>query len=272
MSDPLFSVEEQLIVITGGLGQLGRHFATELAARGARIGLLDIQDDPDLLPEPLGAARDAGRLLLLHGDVTSRDSLVAALTQLDATWGPPHGLVNSAAMHVPPNAPATDTGPFETYPEEAWDRMMDVNLKGVFLACQVFGGAMAQAGRGSVINISSTYGLVSPDQRIYQHIRDAGTEFYKPVSYSAAKSALFNVTRYLATYWAEKGVRVNTLSFSGVFANQDDQFIEAFERRLPLGRMAHPEDYTGAVIFLLSQASAYMTGSSMVVDGGWTAW
>jgi len=184
----------------------------------------------------------------------------------------PHGLVNNAALDAPPNAPAEENGPFETYPESSWDKVMEVNAKGVFLCCQVIGGQMAAAGRGSIINISSIYGLVSPDQRIYEYRRKPGAQFYKPVAYSASKSALLNLTRYLATYWADRNVRVNSLTFAGVFNNQDHQFLEHYCAKVPLGRMAREDEYNGAVIFMLSEAAAYMTGSNLVIDGGWTAW
>jgi NAD(P)-dependent dehydrogenase (short-subunit alcohol dehydrogenase family) len=149
---------------------------------------------------------------------------------------------------------------------------MDVNVKGVFLCCQVFGGAMAEAGRGSIINISSIYGVVSPNQGLYEYRRRRGETFYKPVAYSVSKSALLNLTRYLATYWARQGVRVNTLTLAGVFNDQAPEFLEAYTNHIPIGRMAEPEDYNGAVLFLASDASRYMTGANLVVDGGWTAW
>ena len=148
---------------------------------------------------------------------------------------------------------------------------MDVNVKGVYLCCKVFGGAMAKAGKGSIINISSIYGVVSPDQSLYEYRRRRGESFFKPVAYSTSKSALLNLTRYLAVYWAKKNVRVNTLTIAGVFANQEPAFLEAYCGRIPVGRMAEGGDYHGAVIFLASPASAYMTGSNLVMDGGWTA-
>ena len=148
---------------------------------------------------------------------------------------------------------------------------MDVNVKGTFLACQVFGGAMAQAGRGSIVNVASIYGLVAPDQGLYQYRRDRGEVFFKPVAYAASKSALYNLTRYLAGYWGNRSVRVNTVTFAGVFNNQDPEFLARYTAKVPLGRMADPSDYNGTIVYLMADASAYMTGSNVVVDGGFTA-
>lgn len=267
-ADPLFDVSGRVVVLTGGLGQLGRQFTRTLAARGARVAVLDLGGADASSPfADVGAS-----VRVLEADVTCRASLERALAEVVATWGPPHALVNNAALDSPPGAPAAENGPFETYPEASWDRVLEVNAKGVFLCCQVFGGAMAAAGRGSVVNVSSIYGLVSPDQGLYEYRRRAGAEFYKPVAYAASKSALLNLTRYLATYWAPRGVRVNSVTFAGVFNNQDPEFLAAYEPRVPLGRMAREDEYNGALVFLVSDASSYMTGSNLVIDGGWTAW
>ena len=265
---PLFSLKDKVIVITGGLGQLGLAYARCLAGQGARVALLDIATTPGL-PEDLSTNPN---VRYFAADVTNRAALEAALTALEAVWGPPHCLVNNAGLDSPPGSPAEENGPFETYPESSWDKVMAANAKGPFLCCQVFGGAMAREGRGSIVNIGSIYGAVSPDQRIYEYRRQEGGAFYKPVAYSASKSSLYNLTRYLATYWARNGVRVNTLTLAGVYNNQDHQFLDGYLQRVPLGRMAQSEDYFGPIIFLLSEASAYVTGANLTADGGWTAW
>lgn len=203
--------------------------------------------------------------------MTDRASLDSALAAITAQFGTPSVLVNNAALDSPPSAPLEENGPYETYPEASFDRVMDVNVKGVHLCCQVFGGAMARAGRGSIVNIASIYGVVSPDQSLYDYRRARGETFYKPVAYSVSKSALLNLTRYLAVYWAKQGVRVNTLTIAGVFNHQEQAFLDGYCGRIPVGRMAQPDEYNGAILFLASDASRYMTGGNLVVDGGWTA-
>jgi NAD(P)-dependent dehydrogenase (short-subunit alcohol dehydrogenase family) len=189
-----------------------------------------------------------------------------------AEWGVPHLLVNNAAVDSPPDAPAEEVGPFETYPEASFDRVMSVNVKGTLIPCQVVGSAMAREGRGSIVNVSSVYGLLSPQQAVYEFRRRGGETFTKPVAYSVSKSAVLNLTRYLATYWAQSGVRVNTLTLAGVFNDQPGEFLEAYRARVPLGRMAQAGEALGAVVFLASDAASYMTGANLVVDGGWSAW
>ena len=265
-----FDLDGRVVIVTGGLGQLGGSFANALLDGGARVAVMDISDDRDRAKTPLSAAGPE-RLMLLAADVTSKPSLKAALARIEAVWGAPFGLINNAAIDAPPGAPASENGPFEDYPDASLDRMLDVNVKGVIFCCQVFGSAMAKAGRGSIVNISSIYGLLSPDQALYQYRRDRGEDFYKPVGYSVTKSALINLTRYLAVYWGKAGVRVNTLTFAGVFANQDPEFLGPYTRKVPLGRMADPTDYDGPVVFMMSDASRYMTGANVVIDGGFTA-
>ena len=180
-------------------------------------------------------------------------------------------LINNAGIDSNPDSSASDASLFEDYQEELWDKVLDVNLKGIFLSCQIIGGEMAKNKRGSIINISSIYGVVSPDQSLYEYRRAKGEDFYKPVAYSASKSGIINLTKYLAVYWAQKGVRVNTLTIAGVLNNQDEEFLSQYNGRIPIGRMANQDEYNGAVIFLSSSASQYMTGSNLIIDGGWTA-
>lgn len=269
MTDALFDLNQRVIAITGGLGQLGRQFARALCERGARIAILDHAEGAALPSEiaPFGA-----QAMILQADVRKRASLEQALSIIEAHWEVPWGLINNAALDSPPDAPLSENGPFETYPETSWDAVMEVNVKGVMQCCQVFGGRMAKLGRGSIVNVASIYGMVSPNQDIYAYRRESGEDFYKPVAYSASKSALYNLTRYLATYWGEAGVRVNTVSFAGVWNNQDPRFMAEYAKRMPIRRMAQPGEYNGTIVYLMSDASSYMTGSNMVVDGGWTAW
>jgi len=268
--DPLFAVAGRVVVVTGGMGRLGGHFAQALRKRGARVAVLDIAVDEGTVAQRYGGDREG--LLFVRADVTNAASLEAALATVEQAWGPPHALVNNAAIDAPPDAPPEENGPFERYPEDSWDRVMAVNTKGVFLCARTFGARMAREGRGSIVNIASIYGIVSPDQRIYEYRRQAGEPFFKPIAYGASKASLLNITRYLATYWAQSGVRVNTLTLGGVFSQQDERFVAAYAHRVPLGRMAREREYDAAVIFLVSDASSYMTGSNMIVDGGWTAW
>lgn len=268
----LFDVADKVAIVTGGLGQLGRRFSLALADHGAKVVVLDVRVNDQIVAERFGKEAKMGRFLFLAADVTSKPSLELARKKINAAWGKPHVLINNAAIDAPPSAPATENGPVESYPEESWNKVLDVNLKGVFLCCQVFGGQMADAGRGSIINICSIYGMVSPDQRIYEYRSKEGTPFFKPIAYSVSKSGMLNLTRYFATLWATKGVRVNTLTLGGVWNNQDETFLRNYSARVPLGRMAREDEYNGAVIFLASEASSYMTGSNLIIDGGWTAW
>jgi NAD(P)-dependent dehydrogenase (short-subunit alcohol dehydrogenase family) len=272
MREELFSVDSKVVVVTGGLGHLGSQFARTLLARGAAVAVLDLPGRIADAETVMGEWMRNDRLACVEADVTNRDSLEAALAQVERRLGVPEGLINNAAIDSPPSGSGDDNPPFEQYAESAWQLVMDVNVTGVFLSSQVFGGAMAAAGRGSIVNISSIYGLVSPDQRVYEYRRRRGVDFYKPVAYSVSKSALLNLTRYLATYWAGRGVRVNTLTFGGVLNGQDDEFLAEYSARAPIGRMARLDEYDGAIVFLLSGASSYMTGSNMVIDGGWTSW
>jgi NAD(P)-dependent dehydrogenase (short-subunit alcohol dehydrogenase family) len=261
VSDRLFDLGGRVAVVTGGMGQLGSVYVAGLVERGMRVAVFDTAS---------GELPDGARAYPV--DITDRAAIEAAAGEVEAEWDVPHLLVNNAALDSPPDAPAEEVGPFESYPEASFDEVMDVNVKGTLLCCQVVGGAMARAGRGSIVNVSSIYGLLSPVQDLYAFRREGGETFVKPVAYSVSKSAILNLTRYLATYWAKEGVRVNTLTLAGVFDEQPREFLDAYEARVPLGRMLDAEEALGAVVFLASDASSYVTGSNLVVDGGWSAW
>jgi NAD(P)-dependent dehydrogenase (short-subunit alcohol dehydrogenase family) len=268
----VFDLGGRPIVVTGALGQLGTQFCRALLAQGAKIAGLDLPDPKS--PQAAGwldGLKAGAGATYLQGDVTDRASLERAADAAAATLGAIYGLVNNAGLDSPPNAPVEENGPFETYPQQSWERVLDVNLTGPMLCCQVFGGRMKKEGKGSIVNIGSIYGSLSPIQDIYEYRRRRGETFYKPVAYSASKSGLTNLSRYLATYWAPH-VRVNTLTLAGVFANQDTEFMEGYLARMPMRRMAEPDEYNGAIVFLMSDASRYMTGANMLMDGGWSAW
>jgi len=267
-TDSLFDVGQEIVLITGISGQLGGEYAKAFLERGARVAGLDIR--PSAGVDTL-AAQYPENFQFSASNVTDKKSLQQTLIDIVSKFGTPTVLINNAAIDSPPSAPPEENGPFEDYPEASWDRVIDVNLKGVYLCCQVFGAAMAKAGRGSIINIASIYGVVSPDQNLYEYRRKRGEVFFKPVAYSASKSGILNLTRYLAVYWAKKGVRVNSLTIAGVFNNQEQAFLDVYCGRIPVGRMANVAEYNGSVLFLASEASRYMTGSNLVIDGGWTA-
>jgi NAD(P)-dependent dehydrogenase (short-subunit alcohol dehydrogenase family) len=254
VTEDVFSLENRVAVVTGGAGQLGSEIARGLEERGARVAVFDVAADR------------------FSVDVTDRTAIERATEEVAREWGAPHILVNAAALDSPPDAPPEEVGPFESYPEESFDQVMDVNVKGTFLCCQVVGAVMAGEGRGSIVNVSSIYGMLSPVQDVYGFRRRGGETFFKPVAYSVSKSALYNLTRYLATYWAKSGVRVNTLTLAGVWNEQPKEFLDAYTARLPLGRMADVKEVVGPVVFLASDASSYVTGANLVADGGWSAW
>lgn len=268
MTDTLFAVDADVVIISGVSGQLGAQYARAFLAAGARVVGLDIVRSPAL--EEVQSICPP-RFRFVSCDVTQVGSLKDALQITRDCFGEPTVLVNNAALDSPPDSSNLENGPFEDYPDSSWDRIMDVNVKGVYLACKVFGAAMAGNRRGSIVNVASIYGVVSPDQSIYDYRRQRGEVFYKPVAYSVSKSALLNLTRYLAVYWAKSGIRVNTLVIAGVENNQDAEFMKAYCNRIPIGRMAEQSEYNGAVLFLASAASSYMTGAQLIMDGGWTA-
>lgn len=274
--DELFSVEDKICIVTGGLGQIGRNMVEEFEKRGAKVAVFSrtVTDERVHRIFPVDKY-DYDRLHFYAVDINVKADIEKALDQIEQCWGTPDILVNNAGIDTQPSAPPEVSGPFEDFPEEVFREVVDTNLVGTFLMCQAVGKRMVKAGKGgSIINVGSIYGMLSPIQDIYAYKKEqTGVPFIKPVAYSAAKSGIYNLTRYLATYWGEKGIRVNTLTPAGVWRDtQDATFIHNFTERMPMKRMSHENEYNGAVIFLASKASSFMTGSNLVIDGGWTAW
>lgn len=273
--DPLFSVEGRIVVVTGGLGQIGSEMVKALHERGARVAILSRSASVASARESLGDLAVSERVSLHAADITDKSSINRALDELEVKWGVPDALINNAGLDTQPSAPPEVSGPFEDFPEAIFREVVEVNLVGTFLMIQAVGARMRKADRpGSIVNVGSIYGMVSPVQDIYAYRKErTGVPFIKPVAYSAAKSGIYNLTRYCATYWGRAGIRVNTLTPSGVERDtQDATFKANYTARIPIGRMARADDFNGAIVFLISAASTYMTGSNLIVDGGWTAW
>lgn len=277
MVDKLFNVEGKICIITGGLGQIGKNFVQALRERDAKVAVWGRNVAEDRIARTFGeAALKDPDLRFYAVDITDKAQANAALDDMEAVWGDaPDVLVNNAGIDTQPSAPPEVSGPFENFPEEVFRDVVNVNLVGTFLVCQAVGARMVKAGKGgSIINVGSIYGMVSPVQDIYAYKKEQiGVPFIKPVAYSAAKSGIYNLTRYLATYWGKQGIRVNTLTPAGVWRDTQDATFQAnFCARMPMGRMSREDEYNGALIFLASEASSFMTGSNLVIDGGWTAW
>jgi NAD(P)-dependent dehydrogenase (short-subunit alcohol dehydrogenase family) len=266
-----FDLSGQVAVITGGCGQLGSQYAKALLDAGAAVALLDIRVR---IAPWLQDAETSGRLIAHTTDITNKENVQEAFNQVSKSLGTSSILINNGGIDVRPDAPVSENGPFEDYSEESWDAVIASHLKGAFLVSQEFIRRVRaeNLSHASIINVSSTYGVVTPDQSIYEYRRQKGEVFFKPVAYSVAKSGMLNLTRWLAEYGGPYGIRANTLVPGGVFAKQDDEFVNEYSRRTMLGRMAEATEYNGAILFLASHPhSSYMTGATFVVDGGWTA-
>lgn len=273
-----FDLTGRVAIVTGGPGLLGKEFCRTLVEAGATVVIADLNSEAvhTLTTNLVKAGYHA---MGVATDITQPESVSTLVNETLAMYGRLDILVNSAALDpkFDPQALAemaksgAVSGAFEDYPLDAWQAAMEVNLTGMFLCCQAAVKPMlAQGKKGSIINICSTYGLAAPDQRIYR--RQGKQTSYKPVYYSVTKAGVLGLTRYLAAYYAGTQIRVNALTPGGIYNNHDEEFLNAYSSRTIMGRMADKDEMNGALLFLASEASSYMTGSNLVVDGGWTAW
>ena len=275
-----FRLDNQLVLITGGAGKLGRQHAEAVVEAGGYPILVDIREEE--LQAVCRALQEKYPDAALAGftcDITREESLWRVRDEIQARVGPVDCLINNAANnpHVT-DLRETPRGPhwtrFEVFPRELWEKDFTVGLTGAFLCSQVFGREMAKKGGGVILNIASDLSLIAPDQRIYlEPGKPEEEQMVKPVTYSVVKAGLIGLTKYLSTYWAEKGVRVNALSFAGVYSDDlDPDFVKKLTHLIPMGRMAEIDEYKSAVVFMLSDASAYLTGQNIVIDGGRSVW
>ncbi len=257
------ALEGKVVVVTGAAGLLGEVFCRELLAGGAQVVAVDA--DGEAL-DRLQAT--AGEGLVPHrADIRIRAEMAGVREATVARLGRIDGLLNNAATKSP-----NFFEPLETFPLDDWNHVMSVNLTGAFVCCQEFGSAMAAAGAGSIVNVLSIYGVVAPDQRIYQGSEYLGRPINTPAIYSVSKAGLWGLTSYLSSYWGAKGVRVNALTPGGIFSGQNRTFVDRYSERVPMARMGRPDELCGALVYLLSDASSYVTGQNLVVDGGLTVW
>lgn len=270
-------IDGKVIVITGGAGLLGQKHAEAVVEGGGVAVLLDIKQETldqalDGLHHKYGEDCKAFSYV---ADITDEDSISNAARQINQECGPVYGLINNAANNPKVEGNAANMGAiqFENFPLSMWLGDIAVGLTGAFLCAKVFGAEMAKNGQGVILNISSDLGIIAPDQRIYRKAGLAENEqMVKPVTYSVIKHGLLGLTKYLATYYADKGVRCNALCPAGVYNGQNEEFLKKLTNLIPMGRMARVDEYKSTVLYLLSEASSYMTGSTMIVDGGRTCW
>jgi 2-deoxy-D-gluconate 3-dehydrogenase len=273
MSDirKLFDLTDRVAIVTGGAGLLGTEFSKTLAEAGAAVTVADI-DVEAAKNLAVSMTNDGYHVQGLGIDITSPESVNHMLESTVSAFGRLDILVNSAAMDpkFDPSSSKTHSGAFEDYPLVLWQQALDVNLTGTMLCCQAAVQPMLAQGAGIIINIASIYGVTAPDQRIYQ--RDGHVPAFKPAYYTVTKAGILGLTKYLSAYFSGKNIRVNALTPGGVYHGHDQDFIKAYAARSVLGRMAEKDEMNGALLFLASDASKYMTGANLIVDGGWTIW
>ncbi len=269
----LFDLSGRVAIVTGGAGLLGYHHGAILAAAGAHVVILDLAATSPALRAAQLEQEHGSPSLGITADITSEASLIQACGQILSRFGRIDILINNAA-----NNPKVEDGKsdrpwsrLENFPLSVWNEDIAVGLTGAFLCSRIFGAEMVQRNAGVILNVASDLGVIAPDQRLY---RKQGLpedqQPVKPVTYSVVKTGLIGLTRYLSTYWSAHNIRVNAISPGGIFNGQPAEFTDRLHALIPMGRMAHKDEYQGAVLFLCSDASSYMTGQNLIVDGGRT--
>ena len=265
-----FDIKNKNIVITGSSGTLGSQYSNFLSAAGANLILIDLEKKSNEKLEKQIKKKYCTNCKSYTADISNKNEIKKISKEIILDYKKIDGLINNAGFtskFAKKQTKSYDMS-FEEFPIELWNQTLSVNLTGVFLCSQEFGRQMAKQKNGVIVNIASHYGLIAPDQRIY-----GKTGLNLPASYAATKAAILNLTRYLASYWRTKNIRVNNLTPGGVFDkhNHSSNFVKKYSERTILNRMANPDEYNAAILFLISNASSYMTGSNLVIDGGWTA-
>lgn len=270
----LFGLTGRVTLLTGGAGLLGQRYVRMLLLAGARVVVADLDETRADIVARESVVELGGDALGIGMDVTNKADIQRATEQVLDRWGQIDILINNAAIDPKFDEDSANKHKcgFEEYPVSMWTQSINVNLTGTFLCCQTIGSIMLQQGRGVIVNIGSTYGLVAPNQSIYRKRDEIKQTRFKPPDYPVTKSGISQLTRYLAAYWRGKNIRVNTLTPGGVYNQQDEEFVQRYSDLTLLGRMADKDEMCGALLFLASDASSYMTGANLVVDGGWTAW
>ena len=269
-----FNVNNKTVIITGGMGLLGKKHAEVVAEYGGIPIILDINDGEGFIFANEIESKYNTECLFLECDITKESSVFNVRNEVLKSFGKIDILINNAAIDAKAeNIDGEATSRLENFSLKQWNTELAVGLTGSMLCSKIFGKEMAKERNGVILNISSDLGIISPDQRLYrQDGIDEDQQPVKPITYSVIKHGLMGLTKYLATYWADKGIRVNSISPGGIYTNQNPEFVQRLSNLVPLGRMANEDEYKASIIFLISDASSYMTGSNLVIDGGRTCW
>lgn len=265
--DKWYDLKDKVVMLTGAAGKIGSQYAEILSERGADVVCIRLKEEGCQQLEKHLRETYSTRPMGMRVDISQKAEVQRAVDNIVKQYGKIDVLINNAAYEQLKHVVNDKVLSFEDFPLEVWQATIDVNLTGMFLCCQTVGKVMVQQGYGVILNISSVYGVVAADQRIY-----GDSKLNSNMAYAATKSGVLNLTRYLASYWQGKNIRVNSLSPGGVFNNQDEEFVKNYSYRTMLSRMADTNDLCAAMLYLVSDASKYVTGFNLIVDGGWTAW